>query len=215
MRLKARSDFIRERLNQLYPQPPIPLKHEDPYTLLIAVVLSARSTDARVNLTTPKLFALAKTPQAMVHLPVDTIQAIIRPCGLSLFKAQSIVDLSKILLERYDGKVPVSFEALEALPGVGHKTASVVMCQAFGVPAFPVDTHIFRLAHRWGISTAKSVARVEKDLKQAFAREDWTRLHLQMIYYAREHCQARKCYGLTCPICSQCFPKRTEKVLLP
>ncbi len=215
MLLKARSEFIRDHLNQLYPQPPIPLLHEDPYTLLIAVVLSARSTDARVNLTTPKLFALAKTPQAMVHIPVDTIQAIIRPCGLSLFKAQSIVGLSKILLDRYEGKVPASFEALEALPGVGHKTASVVMCQAFGVPAFPVDTHIFRLAHRWGISTAKSIARVEKDLKQAFHKDDWIRLHLQMIYYGREHCQARKCYGLSCPICSQCFPTRRQKILLP
>lgn len=215
MHFKARSKFIRDYLNQLYPAPPIPLLHENPYTLLIAVVLSARSTDARVNLTTPKLFAVAKTPEAMVHVPVERIQAIIRPCGLSLFKAQSIVGLSQILLDRYQGIVPASFEALEALPGVGHKTASVVMCQAFGVPAFPVDTHIFRLAHRWGISTAKSIARVEKDLKQAFHEKDWIRLHLQMIYYGREYCPARKCYGLTCPICSQCFPTRKQKIVLP
>lgn len=215
MHFKARSKFIRDYLNQLYPEPPIPLLHENPYTLLIAVILSARSTDARVNLTTPKLFAVAKTPEAMVHVPVERIQAIIRPCGLSLFKAQSIVRLSQILLDRYQGIVPASFEALEALPGVGHKTASVVMCQAFGVPAFPVDTHIFRLAHRWGISTAKSIARVEKDLKQAFHQDDWIRLHLQMIYYGREYCPARKCYGLTCPICSQCFPTRKQKIVLP
>lgn len=215
MLLKARCDFIRDYLNQFYPEPPIPLLHENPYTLLIAVVLSARSTDARVNLTTPQLFALAKTPQAMCQLPVELIQSIIRPCGLSLFKAQSIVGLSRILMDRYEGRVPASFEALEALPGVGHKTASVVMCQAFGIPAFPVDTHIFRLAHRWGISTAKSIARVEKDLKQAFRQEDWIRLHLQMIYYGREYCPARKCYGLVCPICSQCFPERKQKIMLP
>ncbi len=215
MNLKKRCTFIKERLNELYPEPPIPLHHEDPYTLLIAVVLSARSRDERVNHITAKLFPLAKTPESMLNIPLETLQTIIRPCGLSLFKAQSILALSRILLEKYQGKVPPSFEALEALPGVGHKTASVVLCQAFGIPAFPVDTHIFRLAHRWGLSSAKSIARVEKDLKNAFDENDWIPLHLQMIYYARAHCQAHRCFGLSCPICKQCFPDRKEKVLLP
>lgn len=215
MNLKKRCTFIKDYLNELYPEPPIPLHHEDPYTLLIAVVLSARSRDERVNQITAKLFPLAKTPESMLNIPLETLQSIIRPCGLSLFKAQSILALSRILLESYQGKVPPSFEALEALPGVGHKTASVVLCQAFGIPAFPVDTHIFRLAHRWGLSSAKSIARVEKDLKNAFDQNDWIRLHLQMIYYARAHCQAHRCFGLSCPICKHCFPDRKKKVLLP
>lgn len=215
MHLKKRCLFIKERLHELYPNPPIPLNHEDPYTLLVAVVLSARSRDERVNQVTPQLFALAKTPESMLNVPLENLQAIIRPCGLSPFKARSILAFSKILLESYQGEVPPSFEALEALPGVGHKTASVVLCQAFGIPAFPVDTHIFRLAHRWELSSAKSVARVEKDLKSAFDKEDWIPLHLQMIHYARAYCQAHRCFGLSCPICSSCFPHRKNKILLP
>jgi endonuclease-3 len=192
--------LIQKILNDLFPRPPIPLQHKDPYTLLIAVVLSARNTDAKVNQITPHLFALASTPQEMIKLAIPQIQKIIKPCGLSPTKAKNIWHLSKILIEEHGGKVPRSFEALEALPGVGHKTASVVMAQAFHEPAFPVDTHIYRCARRWGLSKGKTVERVEQDLKKLFQRKDWIKLHLQMIYFARQHCPARGKHR-DCPIC--------------
>jgi endonuclease-3 len=198
-----RAAFLDRRLAELYPETPIPLDHRDPYTLLIAVLLSAQCTDKRVNLTTPALFARAATPVAMVKLTVAEIDAIVRPCGLAPRKAQAIHRLSEILLAEHGGEVPVSFEALEALPGVGHKTASVVMAQAFGVPAFPVDTHIHRLARRWRLSPAQAtVERVERDLKRLFARERWNTLHLRIIFYGREHCTARGCDGHTCELCA-------------
>ncbi len=202
MNKKERVAYIKEKLDQLYPTTPIPLQHSSPYTLLIAVLLSAQCTDARVNLITPALFALADTPEQMARIPVETIQEIIRPCGLSPRKSKAISELSKILIAEHDGEVPASFEALEALPGVGHKTASVVMSQAFGVPAFPVDTHIHRLAKRWKLSSGKNVETTERDLKRCFAQDDWNKKHLQIIFYGREHCTARGCDGSTCLICS-------------
>ena len=198
-----RAKVVFEVLTQLYPETPIPLDHTDPYTLLVAVLLSAQCTDKRVNQVTPKLFATANTPAAMAKVPVETVQAIIRPCGLSPTKAKNIVALSNILIDTFDGVVPASFEALESLPGVGHKTASVVMAQAFGVPAFPVDTHIFRLARRWGLSKGKNVTRVESDLKKLFPKRSWNRLHLQIIFFGRQHCPARGHTTATCPICSR------------
>lgn len=189
-------------LNELYPEPPIPLQHRDSYTLLIAVLLSAQCTDARVNKVTPNLFAKASTPQEMIKLSVDEIEDIIRSCGLGPRKARAIWELSQILLDKYKGKVPDTFEELESLPGVGHKTASVVMSQAFHQPAFPVDTHIHRCAKRWGLSSGKSVKQTEKDLKELFPKKNWNRLHLQIIYFAREYCQARKHEASLCPICS-------------
>jgi len=200
----ARAAFIEQRLAELYPQTPIPLDHRDAYTLLIAVLLSAQCTDRRVNLVTPALFALADTPGPMARLPVPEIQRIIRPCGLSPQKARAIAGLSRLLLERHGGAVPRSFAELEALPGVGHKTASVVMAQAFGVPAFPVDTHIHRLAKRWRLSKGRNVVETERDLKSLFPESHWNKLHLRMIYFGREHCTARGCDGHTCMICS-CF----------
>ena len=202
MNKSERVAYILRRLEELYPETPIPLDHKDPYTLLIAVLLSAQCTDARVNLVTPALFELASTPEAMAQVPVEEIKAIIRPCGLSPRKSSAISELSKILVREHGGKVPASFEALEALPGVGHKTASVVMSQAFGVPAFPVDTHIHRLAKRWRLSPGKNVVETERYLKRLFPREKWNKLHLQMIFYGREHCTARGCDGFTCEICS-------------
>jgi len=199
-------------LSELYPETPIPLDHRDPYTLLIAVLLSAQCTDARVNLITPALFARAATPEAMRLVPVEEIRSIIRPCGLSPRKSQAISDLSRILVEQHGGAVPQSFEALEALPGVGHKTASVVMAQAFGVPAFPVDTHIHRLAQRWKLTTGKSVEQTEKDLKKLFPTKDWNQLHLRIIFYGREHCPARGCQGRTCGLCRELFPDRIKPV---
>ncbi len=196
-------EFVIQTLESLYPEPPIPLNHADPYTLLVAVLLSAQCTDERVNKVTPALFDLAATPQTMAQQDVDDIRAIIRPCGLSPRKSQAISQLSKILTEEYEGRVPASFEALEALPGVGHKTASVVMAQAFGVPAFPVDTHIHRLAFRWALSTGKNVERTEQDLKRLFPREKWNALHLQIIYFGREYCPARGHNPHECPICSR------------
>lgn len=189
-------------LNGLYPKPAIPLKHQDPYTLLIAVLLSAQCTDARVNTITPKLFAQAETPQKMVKLSIETIEAIIRPCGLAPRKSKAIWELSKIIIEKHAGEVPHTFEELEALPGVGHKTASVVMSQAFHQAAFPVDTHIHRCAKRWGLSKAKNVKQTEADLKKLFPKSSWNRLHLQIIYFAREYCPARTHDPATCPICS-------------
>ena len=198
-----RAARIEEVLAGLYPETPIPLDHRDAYTLLLAVLLSAQCTDARVNLITPELFARANTPQAMMLVPVEDIQAIIRPCGLSPRKSQAISGLSRILVEQHGGEVPESFAALEALPGVGHKTASVVLAQAFGVPAFPVDTHIHRLAQRWKLTNGKSVVQTEEDLKHLFPRESWNQLHLRIIFYGREHCSARGCDGTVCPLCRE------------
>lgn len=210
---QQRADYINSRLEELYPNPPIPLDHSDPYTLLIAVLLSAQCTDERVNKITPALFAKASTPQDMIKLSVDEIRAIIKPCGLSPRKSKAIYELSNILIEQYNGEVPQDVDALESLPGVGHKTASVVMSQAFGTPNFPVDTHIHRLAQRWGLSKGKSVKQTEQDLKKVFPIERWNDLHLQIIYYGREHCPARSCYGLTCEICRHCYPNRKNKVI--
>lgn len=205
---KERAAHVLKRLQALYPRPPIPLNHKDPYTLLISVLLSAQCTDKRVNEVTPALFALADKPADMARQPVEKIQSIIRPCGLSPQKSKAISVLSRRLVEEFDGKVPADMDALESLPGVGHKTASVVMSQAFGVPAFPVDTHIHRLAQRWGLSNGKSVAQTEKDLKRLFPEEYWNRLHLQIIYYGREFCSARGCDGTVCEICRFCYPNR-------
>jgi endonuclease-3 len=193
---------IRRILDELYPEVKIPLDHRDPYTLLVAVLLSAQCTDVKVNQVTPILFARAATPQAMAKLPVAEIRSIIRPCGLSPAKAKAISGLSKLLLERHGGRVPDDFESLEALPGVGHKTASAVMAQAFGKPAFPVDTHIHRLAARWGLSNGRSVEQTERDLKKLFPPEAWGRLHLQIIYFGRQRCPARGHDLSGCPICS-------------
>jgi endonuclease-3 len=197
----ARAARIGEQLEELFPRPAIPLDHEDPFTLLIAVVLSAQCTDARVNLTAPHLFARARTPEEMARLRPSTIERIIRPCGLAPAKSKNIHRLSQILLERHGGQVPRSFDELEALPGVGHKTASVVMAQAFGVPAFPVDTHIHRLAGRWRLSLARSVAEVERDLKALYPPESWADRHLQIIYFGRAYCPARGHQPAACPIC--------------
>jgi len=207
-----RAGRIGEVLAGLYPETPIPLDHHDAYTLLIAVLLSAQCTDARVNFITPALFARASTPEAMMLVPVEEIRAIIRPCGLSPRKSQAISDLSRIIAEQHGGQVPQTFEALEALPGVGHKTASVVMAQAFGVPAFPVDTHIHRLAQRWKLTTGKSVGQTEADLKKLFPRKEWNRLHLRIIFYGREHCSARGCTGSICGLCRELFPGRVKPV---
>jgi endonuclease-3 len=203
MRKQQRADHLLRRLEELYPETPIPLDHKDAYTLLVAVLLSAQCTDVRVNQVTPALFALADNPHDMMRVPVEKIREIIRPCGLSPRKSAAISELSKILVEKHGGEVPQNFEALEALPGVGHKTASVVMAQAFGVPAFPVDTHIHRLAKRWKLSAAKNVEQTERDLKKLFPRESWNKLHLQIIFYGREHCTARGCDGKSCLLCEE------------
>lgn len=203
MRKQQRADHLLRRLEELYPETPIPLDHKDAYTLLVAVLLSAQCTDVRVNQVTPALFALADNPHDMMRVPVEKIREVIRPCGLSPRKSAAISELSKILVEQHGGEVPQNFEALEALPGVGHKTASVVMAQAFGVPAFPVDTHIHRLAKRWKLSAAKNVEQTERDLKKLFPRESWNKLHLQIIFYGREHCTARGCDGKSCLLCEE------------
>ena len=202
---QERADHLFKRLEELYPETPIPLDHTNTYTLLVAVLLSAQCTDVRVNQVTPALFKLADNPQDMMKVEVDAIRAIIRPCGLSPRKSKAISELSRILVEENGGEVPADFEALEALPGVGHKTASVVMAQAFGVPAFPVDTHIHRLAKRWKLSKAKNVVQTERDLKKCFPRESWNKLHLQIIFYGREHCTARGCDGKSCLLCRELF----------
>lgn len=201
MTKRERAQFVLKRLNELYPHTPIPLDHRDSFTLLIAVLLSAQTTDKRVNLVTPELFRLGPNPEKMARLKVADVLRVIRTCGLAPQKAKAIVALSKILVDQYGGRVPKTFEALEELPGVGHKTASVVMTQAFGLAAFPVDTHIHRLAHRWKLSSGKSVEQTEKDLKALFDEKDWNKLHLQIIYYGREHCTARGCDGTKCEIC--------------
>ncbi len=201
MKKKERVEFISQTLERLYPETPVPLDHKDPFTLLVAVLLSAQCTDERVNKITPALFETADNPFDMAQVPVDDIREIIKPCGLSPFKSKAISGLSQILVEKYNGEVPQSFEELEALPGVGHKTASVVMCQAFGVPAFPVDTHIHRLAERWKLSSGKNVDQTEKDLKRLFPKETWNKLHLQIIFYGREFCPARGHKLENCLIC--------------
>lgn len=208
----ARAAYIEDRLATLYPETPIPLVHKDPFTLLIAVLLSAQCTDKRVNEVTPHLFSLADNPAEMARLPVEKIQAIIRPCGLSPQKSRAISQLSKIILEKHAGQVPRTFAELEELPGVGHKTASVVMSQAFGVPAFPVDTHIHRLAQRWGLTDGRNVEQTERDLKKLFPEESWNRLHLRIIFFGREHCTARGCDGRTCEICRTLYPERRRAV---
>ena len=208
----ARAAHIDRELDRLYPRVDVPLDHADPYTLLVAVLLSAQCTDVRVNQVTPALFRLASTPEAMARVPEAQILEIVRPCGLGPAKAKAIRGLSRLLMERHGGRVPETFEALEELPGVGHKTASVVMAQAFGVPAFPVDTHIHRLAQRWRLTNGRSVEQTERDLKALFPRERWNRLHLQIIFYGREHCPARGCDGTVCDICTTCFPERKRAV---
>ena len=203
MKKEQRFIYISKELQRLYPETPIPLDHDSIYTLLIAVLLSAQCTDVRVNQVTPELFKLANNPFDMSLVHPDEIRKIIRPCGLSPKKSKAIAELSKILCEKYEGQVPESFEALEALPGVGHKTASVVMSQGFNHPAFPVDTHIHRLAQRWRLSRGKNVKQTERDLKKGFPVEDWNKLHLQIIFYGREYCTARGCDGRVCKICSE------------
>jgi endonuclease-3 len=207
-----RAAHIDRRLAELYPETPVPLEHRDAFTLLIAVLLSAQCTDKRVNEVTPQLFLRAATPEAMARVPVAEIQAMIRPCGLSPQKAKAIAGLSRLLIERHGGQVPRTFAELEELPGVGHKTASVVMAQAFGVPAFPVDTHIHRLAQRWRLTTGRSVEQTERDLKALFPREHWNQLHLRIIFYGREHCTARGCDGTACEICRTVVPERKRPV---
>lgn len=203
-----RAKYVAERLEELYPETPVPLDHTDAYTLLIAVLLSAQCTDIKVNQVTPALFERANNPKDMAKVPVSEIEDTIRPCGLAPRKAKAIQRLSKMLVEEHDAVVPESFEELEKFPGVGHKTASVVMAQAFGVPAFPVDTHIHRLAQLWGLTNGKNVDQTEKDLKKLFPKELWNKLHLQIIFYGREYCVARKCFGMVCPICTALYPNR-------
>lgn len=208
----ARAAFVDKRLEELYPETPIPLAHRDAYTLLVAVVLSAQCTDKRVNEVTPALFELADRPEMMARVSVEKINAIVRPCGLAPMKAKAISRLSQLIVEKHAGQVPRTFEELEELPGVGHKTASVVMAQAFGVPAFPVDTHIHRLAARWRLSDGSSVVQTERDLKRLFAPERWNKLHLRIIFYGREHCTARGCDGTVCEICRTLNPSRRRAV---
>lgn len=207
-----RAKYVLKRLEELYPETPIPLDHIDEYTLLIAVLLSAQCTDERVNKTTPALFLRANNPEDMARVPVEEIRELIKPCGLSPRKSKAISELSKILINEHGGKVPQSFEELEKLPGVGHKTASVVMAQSFGIPAFPVDTHIHRLAQRWKLTDGKNVVNTERDLKKLFPRESWNKLHLQFIFYGREYCTARGCNGMVCEICTTLFPNRKTPV---
>ena len=207
-----RAAFIDRRLAELYPETPVPLAHKDAYTLLVAVVLSAQCTDRRVNEITPQLWALADTPEKMARVPVAEIERVVRPCGLAPQKARAISQLSRLLVERHGGTVPRTFAELEALPGVGHKTASVVMAQAFGESAFPVDTHIHRLAQRWKLTSGRNVVQTERDLKALFPREHWNQLHLRIIFYGREYCTARGCDGAACEICRTLFPSRKRPV---
>ena len=210
MTRQERANYIVSRLETLYPNVPIPLDHSSHYTLLIAVLLSAQCTDERVNKVTPVLFKKADTPSKMIKLSKEDIYLIIRPCGLAPKKSSAIYELSKTLIEKHNSQVPENFEDLEKLPGVGHKTASVVMSQGFGHPAFPVDTHIHRLAQRWGLSKGKNVQQTEKDLKKVFPRDKWNRLHLQIIFYGREYCSARGCNGTVCEICKTLYPNRKK-----
>ena len=209
---KEKINFILEELNSLYPKTPIPLAHKNKFELLIAVLLSAQCTDERVNQISPILFKVANNPFDMEKISKEKIYDIIKPCGLGPQKSKSISELSKILVNKFNGIVPKTFEELEKLPGVGHKTASVVMSQGFGFPAFPVDTHIHRLAQRWGLTNGKSVTQTEKDLKKLFPKEAWNKLHLQIIFYGREHCTARGCLGIKCNICKSLYPKRNKPI---
>jgi endonuclease-3 len=211
---KSRATYIQRRLQELYPETPIPLQHTDAFTLLVAVVLSAQTTDKKVNQVTPELFAVAPDPWALAALPISRIQSIIRPIGLAPQKSQALSQMARLLVEQHAGRVPDNFADLETLPGVGHKTASVIMSQAFGQPAFPVDTHIHRLAQRWGLTSGKNVRQTEADLKRLFPQECWNRLHLQIIFYGRQHCTARGCDGTVCEICRTCFPRRRRPVVL-
>ena len=210
MKKSDKAKIIIKILDKFYPETPVPLNHNNVYTLLIAVLLSAQCTDERVNKITPKLFSVAPDPKSMSKLTINNIYKIIKPCGLGPQKSKAIKELSNILMEKFNGKVPNTFEELEQLPGVGHKTASVVMSQGFGIPAFAVDTHIHRLAQRWGLTNGKNVKQTEKDLKNIFPEEIWNRLHLQIIFWGREYCTARSCYGLDCKICKTCYPKRKK-----
>ena len=210
---KERACLILTKLNEIYPETPIPLKHNSIFELLIAVLLSAQCTDDRVNQVTPKLFKEGNTADQMMKVPTSRIEKIIKSCGLAPQKSSNISNLSKIIVNKFNSKVPENFESLESLPGVGHKTASVVMSQGFGFPAFAVDTHIHRLAQRWGLTSGKSVIQTEKDLKRIFPKKTWSKLHLQIIFYGREYCKARDCYGLTCKICTTCYPNRKKPVI--
>ena len=212
MRRQERADYVPPELAALYPDTPIPLHHSNSFSLLVAVLLSAQCTDKRVNQITPALFAMAADPPAMASATVDAIEKIIKPCGLAPQKAKAISGLSKILVDEYDSQVPDTFEDLESLPGVGHKTASVVMSQAFGHPAFPVDTHIHRLAQRWGLTSGKNVVQTERDLKKHFPESEWNQLHLRIIFYGREYCTARGCDGTCCDLCKGCYPRRKSPV---
>ena len=213
MNKKQRVEFITQTLDCLYPKTPVPLNHKNNFQLLIAVLLSAQCTDERVNRITPKLFSLANTPSKMMKLKVKQIYDIIRPCGLAPQKSKSIHELSKIIMDKYNGKIPRNIEELEKLPGVGHKTASVVISKCFNVPAFPVDTHIHRLAQRWGLTRGKNVKQTENDLKKLFPIKSWNKLHLQFIFYGRTNCTARGCDGTVCEICKFCFPERKKPII--
>ena len=210
MKKSERASIVIDILDKFYPDTPVPLSHKDNFTLLIAVLLSAQCTDERVNQITPQLFSVASNPYQMSKIPVDKIFQIIKPCGLGPQKSKAISNLSKILVEKFNQKVPNNFVDLEMLPGVGHKTASVVMSQGFGIPAFAVDTHIHRLAQRWGLSNGINVRKTENDLKKIFPKESWNKLHLQIIFWGREYCSARSCFGLKCEICITCYPKRSK-----
>ena len=213
MKRSDKAQQVSKILNRIYRKVPIPLSHKNKFELVIAVLLSAQCTDERVNQVTPILFKKANTAIKMTKIPKNTIYKIIRPCGLAPQKSKAIYELSRILVKKFKGKVPENFEELEKLPGVGHKTASVVMSQGFGHPAFPVDTHIHRLAQRWGLTNGKNVVQTEKDLKYLFPKKSWNKLHLQIIFYGREFCQARSCFGLECEICKICNPGRKTKII--
>jgi len=212
MYYKEKSKIILKTLNKIYPKVPIPLNYKNTFTLLISVLLSAQCTDINVNNVTKNIYPKYNRPQHFVKLGRRKIQRLIKKIGIFRLKAKSIFYLSKILVEKYNGKVPKTYEELEELPGVGHKTASVVMSQGFGYPAFAVDTHIHRLAQRWGLTNGKNVVQTEKDLKKVFPRKSWNKLHLQMIYYGREYCKARNCYGIICKICKSCYPNRKKPI---
>jgi endonuclease-3 len=209
---KEKSKIILRELNKIYPKVPIPLNYKNTFTLLISVLLSAQCTDVNVNNVTKNIYPKYNQPKHFVKLGRKKIERLINKIGIFRIKAKSIYFLSKTLIEKYKSKVPKTYEELESLPGVGHKTASVVMSQAFGYPAFPVDTHIHRLAQRWGLTSGKNVVRTEKDLKNIFPKKNWNKLHLQIIWYGREHCQARECYGITCKICKRCYPNRKKPI---
>jgi endonuclease-3 len=210
MKKSDRAKIVKKVLDRVYPETPIPLNHKDTFTLLIAVLLSAQCTDERVNEVTPNLFSIASNPKDISKLSVEKIYQIIRPCGLGPQKSKAIHKLSNILIKKYNQKVPDNLKDLESLPGVGHKTASVVMSQGFGMPAFPVDTHIHRLSQRWGLTNGKNVKKTEEDLKKIFPKLSWNKLHLQIIFWGREHCIAKSCFGLECDICRSCYPNRKK-----